>query len=225
MGIPDHYKNKPSRCIKIYLFLLKVIALIFSFLYSKILKPTWKLINKINLNSIALLISLLINLCLVWFGALGLEYSNHAVLYTPTNPTINPFKLYIVNSGRSAANYSSYVVAVKAKLQKGILISKEPMVSNIIKDRIFPNEKTSLPVYFADSAFTYPIDSLEVYLMKWKWSYESFFPDIIPYISNYSDSIYIVYRVRENEWIRLNYPSYLEYSDMLKILNIASPKL
>jgi len=184
----------------IYL-ILKGIDWLFSVLY-KVIKNIWKLIKEIKLSSIALLISLIINLCLVWFGALGLEFANRPVVYPPKALTTNPSHSYhFNNSGRSFAHLE--VEAQGTTSYRDLSGTLKLIKSNLqerITARAYPNQSRSFTWRTLDTLFSYPPPDSEIYLTKIAWQYESFFPDIIPGIHDYRDSIYLNYDTLEKEW-------------------------
>ncbi len=137
----------------------------------------------------------------LWFAALGLEYSINGPIYMSKPPTINPLTIYFESDAKITRPMQIIVLTIK--------------VTEILPDGRFVYEKhyyidsvkisSQLPLAWnfkqAETFFTYPRpDSIPLYAIKVKWKSESFLPDIIPYISDDTDSLWNIYNNEMRRW-------------------------
>lgn len=130
----------------------------------------------------------------LWLSALGIEYAIHGSIYMSERPTSNPLTVYFSNTGKIAADIKIGVICFKVvkELPDGRIIFEKYFYSDNAK--ISPQMPVAWIFKDAGEFFVYPRpDSIPLYAIKIKWSYDSFLPAIIPLISNGSDSLWMIY--------------------------------
>ena len=171
---------------------LKLIDVLLLSINKYLLKPLW---DYFKLKGF---VTLLIGILTLWVVALGLEHTTRASIYMSNPISINPLTVYFENNGKITTNVFIEIVAIKVK---------ETLPDNLECHYFSESIKISpqLPIMWnffdEDKMFIFPKpDSISLYALKIKWTYDSFLPDFIPYISKGCDSLWNIYNNDMNRW-------------------------
>jgi hypothetical protein len=137
----------------------------------------------------------------LWLAALGLEYGINGPIYMSKPPSINPLTIYFKNEGQITRPMQIIVLTIKVTevLPDGRFVYEKHYYTDSVKI------SSQLPLAWnfkqAETFFVYPRpDSIPLYALKIKWKSDSFLPDIIPYISDTSDSLWNIYNNGMRRW-------------------------
>lgn len=172
--------------------------------------------SKVNLfNVVALVISLLINALLVWFGVLASEKTIRPIVHTNNvsfaNIVGDELLITFENSGQAVAELKYRFEMVKEQIGDTASV---PNGTIWHETDLYPHASHRVPWPKYKSS-NINIEKFK-YILKISWKYESVYPEWVPWISTYEDIKY--YRLDKIDeqllWRHLQFPNFREYDHL-----------